>query len=161
MSKLFLGKAAKFLVKPTKVFHSTEYPLEMMRPEKSPAGTVSRLRLEIEIANKGSTQCELIRHLAPITSKSILTNLPLRDRVHRYGDKFIYVETGLVIGAEKQRNQFKRGELAFMVSNGSICFFLKDATAQSMNPLGMITGNLQPVESTQPGDVLILRKPTA
>src|SRR5690606_21539812 len=54
------------------------------------AGSVSRLRIELEVVNKGSAQAELVRHLAPVTCSAILKGLPLQDRVHRYADKFVY-----------------------------------------------------------------------
>jgi hypothetical protein len=81
--------------------------------------------------------------------------------VHRYADKFVYIETGLVIGAEKQRTQFRRGDLAYLTSNGSICVFVKDTIVQPMNPLGVIASNIEVIESSQPGDVMIVKKPTA
>jgi hypothetical protein len=123
-----------------------------------PAGSVSRFKLTIEVANKGSTSAELVRHLAPLTSNAILKALPLQDRIHRYADKFVYIETGLVIGAEKQRTQFRRGDLAYLTSNGSICVFVQDATVQPMNPLGVVTGNIEVIESSQPGDVMVVKK---
>src|SRR5690606_12582903 len=122
------------------------------------AGSVSRLRIELEVVNKGSAQAELVRHLAPVTCSAILKGLPLQDRVHRYADKFVYIETGLVIGPEKQRTQFKKGDIAFLTSNGSICVFLQDATLQPMNPIGKISDNINIVESSQPGDVMIVKK---
>jgi len=125
------------------------------------AGSVSRYRLEIDVSNRGSASCELVRHLAPLTSMAILKNLPLQDRVHRFSDKFVYIETGLVIGAEKQRSQFKRGEIGYLTSNGSICVFVKDAAVQPMNPLGFVVANLEFIESCQPGDVMMIRKPIA
>jgi uncharacterized protein len=124
-------------------------------------GSVSRFRLDIEIVKRGSASCELVRHLAPLTSNAILKNLPLQDRVHRYADKFAYIETGLVIGAEKQRTQFKRGDVAYLTSNGSICVFVKDAAAQPMNPIGAVVSNLEVVEACQPGDVMVVKKPPA
>ena len=125
----------------------------------SGAGSVSRVALEIEIPGRGSGSCELVRHLAPTTSRSIMNNLPLQGRVHRYGELFAYFETGLVMGAEKQRSVFKRGEMAFLVSNGSICVFLNDgSSAQPMNPLGKVTGGLESIESTKPGDIMMLRR---
>lgn len=127
----------------------------------SGAGSVSRIALEIEILGKGVASFELVRHLAPITSRSIMTNLPLQGRAHRYTDLFAYFETGLVMGAEKQRKSFKRGEVGFLVSNGSVCIFLKDASTQPMNPLGRITGSLESIDSAGAGDVMKLRKPTA
>lgn len=126
-----------------------------------PAGSVSRFKLAIEIANKGSASAEMVRHLAPLTSNAILKSLPLQDRVHRYTDKFVYIETSLVIGAEKQRTQFRRGDLAYLTSNGSICVFVQDVTVQPMNPFGVITGNIEAIESSQPGDVMIVKKPSA
>ncbi len=123
-----------------------------------PAGSVSRFKLEIEIASKGSATAEMVRHLAPLTSMAILKGLPLQDRVHRYADKFVYIETGLVIGTEKQRTQFRRGDVAFLTSNGSICVFVQDATVQPMNPIGVISGNIEIVESSQPGDVMVVKK---
>jgi uncharacterized protein len=126
-----------------------------------PAGSVSRFKLTIEIANKGSASAELVRHMAPLTSNAILKALPLQDRIHRYADKFVYIETGLVLGAEKQRTQFRRGDVAYLTSNGSICVFVQDATVQPMNPLGIITSNIEVVESSQPGDVMVVRKPIA
>jgi hypothetical protein len=116
--------------------------------------------LEIQVSNSGSAICEAVRHLAPITSGTILKSLPLRDRVHRFGESFAYIETGLVIGAEKQRSQFKRGEVAFMISNGSICIFLKDAVVQPMNPLGTVLSGLELVDASAPGDVITIRKPS-
>jgi hypothetical protein len=123
-----------------------------------PTGSVSRFKLAIEIANKGSASAEMVRHLAPLTCNAILKSLPRQDRIHKYADKFVYIETGLVIGAEKQRTQFRKGDLAYLTSNGSICVFVQDATVQPMNPLGVITGNIEAIESCQPGDVMVVKK---
>jgi hypothetical protein len=125
------------------------------------AGSVSRLRLEIQVSGKGSAICEVVRHLSPITSTTILKSLPLQDRVHRFAENFVYIETGLVIGAEKQRSRFKRGDVAFMISNGSVCIFVKDAAVQPMNPLGTILSGLELVDAVAPGDVITIRKPSA
>ena len=114
------------------------------------AGSVSRLQLELEIPGRGSEKCELIRHLAPTTSRALINGLPLQGRVHRFG------ENGT--GKELQKTTFKRGDLALLISNGSVCIFLKDGSSQPMNPLGRVTGSLELVESTKPGDVMVLRK---
>ncbi len=126
----------------------------------STAGSVSRLKLEIQVPGRGTAECELVRHLAPLTSRAILQALPLQDRVHRYaGDVFVYIQTGLTIGAEKQRTQFRRGDMAYMTSSGSICVFVKDSQAgPPMNPLGVVTAGLEAVESSRPGDVMKVMK---
>jgi hypothetical protein len=121
--------------------------------------TVSRIPLILEISNKGVVECEIIRHLSPITTKLILNGLPLNDRIHKLQGALVYMETGLIIGAEKQRSRFRRGEMAYMTANGSVCIFVKDCPSIStMNPIGLITSNLQILESAQTGDVMILRR---
>jgi hypothetical protein len=121
--------------------------------------TVSRIPLILEISNKGVVECEIIRHLSPITTKLILNGLPLKDRIHKLQGALVYMETGLIIGAEKQRSRFRRGEMAYLTANGSVCIFIKDCSAIStMNPIGLIRSNLQILESAQTGDVMILRR---
>ncbi len=125
------------------------------------AGSVSRIRLLAEVAGKGSAECELVRHLAPITATILLKGLPAQDRVHRFEDKFVYIETGMVIGAEKQKTQFKRGDMALMPSNGAICFVLKDCTVPAMNSIGKVLNNIEAIEGVQAGDVVSVRRATA
>ena len=122
--------------------------------------SVSRFPITLEIPNRGSAQCEVIRHLSPLTAGTILKSLPLEDRVHKFEDKLVYIETGLTIGAEKQKTQFKRGDMAYMTSNGSICIFIKDSSHRPMNPIGIVKSNLEVIESTQAGDIMILRNQT-
>jgi hypothetical protein len=125
------------------------------------AGSVSRIRLVAEVAGKGSAECELVRHLAPITATILLKGLPVQDRVHRFEDKFVYIETGMVIGAEKQRTQFKRGDMALMPSNGAICFVVRDCTVPAMNPIGKILNNMEAIEGVRAGDVVSVKRATA
>src|ERR671929_2414256 len=119
--------------------------------------SVSRFSLSLEISNRGSAQCEIIRHLSPLTVGTILKNLPLQDRVHKYADKLVYIETGLTIGAEKQKTQFKRGDMAYMTSNGSICIFIKDSSVMPMNAIGIVKSNLEIIQYTETGDIMILK----
>jgi hypothetical protein len=128
----------------------------MTQPQS--AGSVSRLKIAIEIQDKGFAWAELIRHLAPLTIGTILKSLPLQDRVHMYADKFRYVETGLTIGPEKYRTQFHRGDIAYLTSNSSICVFVQDAKVQPMNSLGIVTSNLEVIESSRPGDIMIVKE---
>ena len=124
------------------------------------AGSVSRTRLMLELKGKGVCECEFARHLAPLTVGTLMRSLPVEGRAHYFEDKFVYFETGLTIGTEKQRSYFKRGDMAFMISNGSVCIFVKDASASTnMNPIGRVITNLELIESSAPGDVLLLRKP--
>jgi uncharacterized protein len=119
-------------------------------------GSISRLPVTLEITNKGFAECEMIRHLSPVSVGMILKRLPLRDRIHKLADKLVYIETGLTIGAEKQKTRFKRGDMAYMTSNGSICIFIKDSSVIPMNPIGVVKSNLEIIEATRAGDIMIL-----
>ncbi|HEX9677741.1 hypothetical protein [Nitrososphaera sp.] len=125
------------------------------------AGSVSRIKLIAEIAGKGAAECELVRHLSPITSTILLRGLPVQDRIHRFEDKFVYIETGMVIGAEKQHAQFRRGDMALLPSNGAICFVIKDCTVPAMNPIGKIVNNIEAIEGVKAGDVVSVKRATA
>ena len=119
-------------------------------------GSISRLPVTLEITNKGFAECEMIRHLSPVSVGMILKRLPLQDRIHKFADKLVYIETGLTIGAEKQKTRFKRGDIAYMTSNGSICIFIKDSSVIPMNPIGIVKSNLEIIEDTRAGDTMIL-----
>lgn len=82
----------------------------------------------------------------------------MKDRIHKLRENLVYIETGLTIGAEKQRSRFRRGEMAYLTSNGSLCIFVKDsASISAMNPIGVVRSNLHLVETAQTGDVMTLR----
>jgi uncharacterized protein len=123
----------------------------------SNTGSISRLPVTLEITSKGLAECEMIRHLSPVSVGMILKRLPLQDRIHKFADKLVYIETGLTIGAEKQKTRFKRGDMAYMTSNGSICIFIKDSSVIPMNPIGVVKSNLEIIEDTRAGDIMILR----
>gem|GEM_PF-119364 len=136
---------------------------QKLQPEGQPGlgqspRSISRIHVSIEVSNRGVADCELVRHMAPLTVSSILKGLPVQDRVHMFADQFKYIETGLVIGAEKQKSQFRRGDIAFMVSSGSVCVFVKDSSVSPMNPIGTVLSNLEAIESSRTGDVLILKR---
>jgi uncharacterized protein len=122
------------------------------------AGSVSRVPVVIQISDKGMTPSELIRHLSPLCVRMILNSLPIQDRIHKISESIIYIETSLVIGAEKQKTHFKRGDIAYMTSNSSICIFTKDSVVTPMNHIGMVKSNLELIESTQSGDFMILKR---
>lgn len=140
------------------IIYTLSYILVLLQPCQGGSGTVSRFPVILEILNKGFAQCEIIRHLSPLSARIILKHLPLQDRVHKFADKFVYIETGLMIGAEKQQTRFKRGDIAYMTTSGSLCIFIKDSIVMPMNPIGIIKSNLELIEFTQTGDIALLRK---
>ena len=118
------------------------------------AGSVSKVEMVLSL--KGKVQCsmEFKRHLAPKTVGALTRALPLEGNAHMMGGSVAFMDTTLNAGGEKLRTQFKKGEVGFMASNGSICFFLEDVpSTKSMTLVGKITSNLDALKDVKPGDV--------
>ena len=121
-------------------------------------GSISKVKVILEISGKGVSQCHIVRHLSPLTSSAILKSLPIQRRANKFKDRFVYVETESALGREKQRTNFKRGDLAFMTFHGSICVFLNDTISTPMNPLGVVTTHLEMLETIVPGDLITINR---
>ena len=111
------------------------------------------------VRGRGDAEGDLFRHLAPLTLSTLLSTMPVSGRVNRFDDVFIYVISDAVLGVEKARKGFERGEVAFLPSNGAICIFLRDSSvAKSMNPIGRITKGLDFLQNTSLGDVITIQQ---
>jgi len=118
------------------------------------SGSVSRIGAVLKIKGKSELNFELKRHLAPKTVGSLIRSMPLEGNAHMMGNSFAYMETQTNTGGEKLRTQFKKGDIAFMAANGSICFFLNDLeTSKSMTLIGKITSNIDALNEIKPGDI--------
>ena len=121
------------------------------------AGSLSRIEVNLETKGKSQLKCELKRRLAPKTVGTITRSLPLEGNAHMMGDSFVYIETKINVGGERQRSQFKKGDVSFMTSTGSICFFLNDAdSTKAMTPIGTITSNVDALSNVKSGDVFVI-----
>lgn len=124
------------------------------------AGSVSSSHLVIEIKTKSKITCELKRHLSPKTVGSILRSLPLDGNAHFLGQNIVYIETAISSGVERQRKEFKKGDIAFSPAGGSICFFVSDVvTTKSMTPIGKILENVDALKEVKSGDVIAIYQP--
>jgi hypothetical protein len=124
------------------------------------AGSVSSSHLVVEIKGKSKLSCELKRHLSPKTVGSILRSLPLEGNAHFLGQNIIYFETIISSGVERQRKEFKKGDIAFSPAGGSICFFLSDVvSSKAMTPIGKLLSNIDSLTNVKAGDVIALYQP--
>lgn len=121
------------------------------------AGSVSKIEVILEIKGKSQLKCELKRHLAPKTVGTMVRSLPIEGNVHMMGNSFAYVETKINVGGERQRSQFKKGDIAFMSSSGSVCFFLNDSeSTKTMTPIGNITSDVDALKDLKSGDIFVI-----
>jgi hypothetical protein len=120
-------------------------------------GSVSKIEAILKIKGKAELKFELKRHLAPKTVGNLTRSVPLEGNAHMMGNSFAYMETGVNTGGEKLKTQFKKGDVAFMAANGSICFFVNDfESTKSMTLIGKITSNIDALVEIKPGDVFLI-----
>ena len=88
------------------------------------SGTVSRVDVILEINGVERISCQLKRHFSPMTVGLITRILPLRGNAHHMGQSIVYFETRINSGIERRKTDFKKGDIAYLPTEGSICFYM-------------------------------------
>jgi len=122
-------------------------------------GTVSKIDVILEVNGRERIKCQLKRHLSPITVGLITRMLPLEGNVHQMGRSIMYFETGINSGIERKRTDFKKGDIAFLPTEGSICFYMDDISdGKPMAIIGKITDGIDKLSGIKSSDVLSLSR---
>ena len=123
------------------------------------SGTVSKIDVILEVNGRGGIKCQLKRHLSPMTVRLITRMLPLEGNVHQMGRSIKYFETGINSGIERKRTDFKKGDIAFLPTEGSICFYMDDISdGKPMTIIGKIIDGVDKLGETKSSDVLSLSR---
>ncbi len=121
--------------------------------------TVSKVNTTLEINGNTKISCQLKRHLSPITVGLITRMLPLKGNAHQMSQSVVYFETKINSGAERKRTDFKKGDIAFLPTEGCICFYIDDISAgKQMTIIGKMMGDVNKLKTVKPGDVLSLSR---
>jgi hypothetical protein len=121
------------------------------------AGTVSTTKLILEVKGRSKMECELKRHLSPKTVGIIMRSIPIDGNAHFIGTSIVYFETKVNSGIERQKKEFKKGDIAFTPVGSSICLFVTDVTtSKPMTPIGKILTNVELLKNVKSGDVISL-----
>ena len=121
--------------------------------------TVSRIDVILEINGRERIKCQLKRHLSPITVGLITRMLPLEGNVHQFGRSIMYFETGINSGIERKRTNFKKGDIAFLPTEGSICFYIDDISdGKPMTIIGKIIDDVEKLSGIKSSDILSLSR---
>ena len=122
------------------------------------SGSVSRFDLILKINNDVNIPCQLKRHLSPITVGLIMRMLPLSGNAHQMGKSIVYFETNLNSGIERKKMDFRRGDIAFLPAEGSVCFYIDDVyDGKPMSPIGR-TNEIEKLNVVKPSDILSLTR---
>jgi len=123
------------------------------------SGVISKIDIILEVNGNERIKCRLKRHLSPITVGLITRMLPLEGNVHQIGRSIIYFETGINSGIERKRVDFKKGDIAFLPAEGSICFYIDDVSdGKPMTIIGKIIDGIDKLSETKSSDVLSLSR---
>ena len=123
------------------------------------SGTVSKIDVILEVNGRERIKCQLKRHLSPITVGLITRMLPLEGNVHQMGRSIMYFETGINSGIERKRTDFKKGDIAFLPTEGSICFYMDDISdGKPMTIIGKIIDGIEKLSGIKSGDTLLLSR---
>ena len=121
------------------------------------AGSVSKVECVLTFRDVGEVKVALYRHLAPLTVNAVLRAIPVYSRVNLQSG-MLNLFTEIKVGVEKGRNQFVRGDVAFLPSGGLLCFFLKPAKSdRPLNPVGTAEGPLELLDNAKLGAVATLK----
>ena len=123
------------------------------------SGTVSKIDIILEVNGSERIKCQLKRHLSPMTVGLITRMLPLEGNVHQMGRSIMYFETGINSGIERKRTDFKKGDIAFLPTEGSICFYMDDISdGKPMTIIGKIIDDIEKLSGIKSGDTLSLSR---
>ena len=123
--------------------------------------SVSVVNLILEINGDSKLICQLKRHLSPKTVGLISRSLPMQSNAHKMGNSIIYIQTTIDSGIERPRTEFKKGDIAFMPYEGSICFFFADSSnVKSMSLIGKIVGDMDILKEIKSSDIISLYSET-
>ena len=122
-------------------------------------GTVSKIDVILEVNGRDRIKCQLKRHLSPMTVGLITRMLPLEGNVHQMGRSIMYFETGINSGIERKRTDFKKGDIAFLPTEGSICFYMDDISdGKPMTIIGKIIDDIEKLSGIKSSDILSLSR---
>ena len=123
------------------------------------SGVISKIDVILEVNGNERIKCRLKRHLSPMTVRLITRMLPLEGNVHQMGRSIIYFETGINSGIERKRVDFKKGDIAFLPAEGSICFYIDDVSdGKPMTIIGKIIDGIDELSGIKSSDVLSLSR---
>ena len=122
------------------------------------SGIISSIDVILKINGGTDITCQLKRHLSPITLGMIMRMLPLSGNAHQLGESVVYFGTNINSGIERKKTDFKRGDIAFLPTEGSICFYINDVyDGKSMTPIGKVN-EIEKLNEIKPSDILSLNR---
>lgn len=118
--------------------------------------SLSKISIKITIGNM-TLEGEISKHLAPSIVNQIIEKRRLSGPIIKVKDLMIYSPVGIIAGLHKPKKSFKKEDIGFLASNGSIVLFKKDQlVTNKMTLIGNITSEMEKLNEIKPGELMIL-----
>jgi len=109
--------------------------------------SVSKQRLRVQVVRKGDVIVSLYKHLSPLTILHLSRRMPCETHAIRQRD-MIVMPVNIVVGKEKARDKYKRGDVAYSPQEGAIVIFLKDTIpTRAYNIIGEVEEGVELLDS--------------
>jgi len=129
---------------------------------KMTSESVSTINIFLDINGNSRILCQLKRHLSPRTVGLITRSLPISGNAHYMDKSVVYMPTKINSGIERKKTDFNKGDIAYLPTNGSICFYLGDIlNGKPMTPIGRLVDNFENLNELKSGDILTIYSETA
>ena len=118
--------------------------------------SLSKISIKITIGNM-TLEGEISKHLAPSIVNQIIEKRRLSGPIIKVKDLMIYSPVGIIAGLHKPKKSFKKEDIGFLASNGSIVLFKKDQlVTNKMTVIGNLISEIDELDKIKPGEILIL-----
>ena len=115
----------------------------------------SRVPLQVNVLGKGAIRGEIIKHLAPSTTSSIIRRGKISGRV-TLEQGTVVILTNIKAGPEKTKTKFAAGDIAYLPLNGALYIFLSEAIPfRPMNHIGRIISDGGLLKKIERGDTVV------
>ena len=111
----------------------------------------SRVLVKIMVGDTGEAKGEIVKIRAPLTAGAIITQLPLKGRLHAQPGGYSFI-IGIKRGTEKAVKNVQAGTIAYWPMQDAIVIYNEDSKPYSpVNKVGEITEGLEAFKDLKSG----------
>ncbi|MEM0385738.1 MAG: cyclophilin-like fold protein [Nitrososphaeria archaeon] len=120
--------------------------------------SVSRQRFRLQIIRKGDVILNLYKHLSPLTLLHLSRRMPYETHAIRQRDTIV-MPFNIVVGKEKARDKYKRGDVVYSPQDGAIIIFLQDTVPSRVyNIIGEVEEGIELLDSIKYAESIKIEK---
>ncbi|MCX8188102.1 MAG: cyclophilin-like fold protein [Nitrososphaeria archaeon] len=120
--------------------------------------SVSRQRFRLQIVRKGDVILNLYKHLSPLTLLHLSKKMPYETHAIRQRNTIV-MPFNIIVGKEKTRDKYKRGDVVYSPQDGAIIIFLHDTIpSRTYNIIGEVENGIELLDSIKYAESIRIEK---